>query len=172
MHDEDVSEALNSRIPTFIASFANNRTVAMALTMAEHLAFGKDYSADVVSNAQALSRALDSEGFRLPGKDRGFTQSHVVLVDLEPTPHKADSVNVLRRAGIISSLAAVPSTYPEMRALRLGSPVCTKKGMGEGEMAEIARLLRRVLIEGEEPEAVGTDVASLVASFPGVQYCF
>ena len=50
--------------------------------------------------------------------------------------------------------------------------VCTKKGMGEGEMAEIARLLRRVLIEGEEPEAVGTDVASLVASFPGVQYCF
>ena len=172
MHDEDVSEALNSRIPTFIASFANNRTVALALTMAEHLAFGKDYSTAVASNALALSRALDSEGFRLPGKDRGFTQSHVVLVDLEPTPHKADSVNVLRRAGIISSLAAVPSTYPEKRALRLGSPVCTKKGMGEGEMAEIARLLRRVLLEGEEPEAVGTDVAALVASFPSVQYCF
>ena len=59
-----------------------------------------------------------------------------------------------------------------MRALRLGSPVCTKKGMGEGEMVEIARLLRRVLLEGEEPEAVGTDVAALVASFPGVKYCF
>ena len=44
--------------------------------------------------------------------------------------------------------------------------------MGEGEMAEIARLLRRVLLEGEEPEAVGTDVAALVASFPNVQYCF
>ncbi len=77
-------------------------------------------------------------------------------------------MNVLRRAGVISSLAAVPSTYPEKRALRLGSPVCTKKGMSEGEMAEIARLLRRVLLEGEEPEAVGTDVAALVASFPNI----
>jgi len=28
------------------------------------------------------------------------------------------------------------------------------------------------LLEGEEPEAVGTDVAALVASFPSVQYCF
>ena len=79
MHDEDVAEALNSRIPTFIASFANNRTVALAITMAEHLAFGIDYTTAVASNALALSRALDSEGFSLPGKDRGFTQSHVVL---------------------------------------------------------------------------------------------
>ena len=113
-----------------------------------------------------------SEGFRSPGKDRGFTQSHVSLVDLVPTPRKADSVNVLRRAGITSSLAAVPSTYPEQRALRIGSPVSTKKGMGDGEMVEIARLLRRVLLEGEEPQAEGTDVAALVASFPDVQYCF
>ncbi len=172
MHDEDVAEALNSRIPTFIASFANSRTVALAITMAEHLAFGKEYATAVVSNARTLSRALDAEGFSVPSKDRGFTQSHVVLVDLEATPHETDSANVLRRAGIISSLAALPRTYPEKRALRLGSPVCTKKGMGKGEMAEIARLIRRVLLDGEEPETVGVDVASLATSFPGVRYCF
>jgi glycine hydroxymethyltransferase len=172
MHDEDVAESLNSRIPNLIASFANNRTVALAVTMAEHIAFGNEYATAVVANARALSSALDAEGFRVPGKDRGFTQSHVVLVDLDATPHKADSVNVLRRARIISSLAALPRTYPERRALRLGSPVCTKKGMGEPEMAEIARLIRRVLLDGEEPEAVGEDVAALVASFPDVRYCF
>jgi glycine hydroxymethyltransferase len=172
MHDEDVAESLNSRIPNLIASFANNRTVALAVTMAEHLAFGDEYAAAVVANARALASALDSEGFTVPGKDRGFTRSHVVLVDLDPTPHGAGSVNVLRRAGIVSSLAALPRTYPEKRALRLGSPVCTKKGMGEAEMVEIARLVRRVLLEAEEPEAVGQDVAALVASFPDVRYCF
>ena len=172
MHDQDVAESLNSRIPNLIASFANNRTVALAITMAEHLTFGKEYATAVVANARALSLALDAEGFRVPGKDRGFTQSHVVLVDLDATPHGAGSVSLLRRAGIISSLAALPRTYPERRALRLGSPVCTKKGMGEAEMAEIARLMRRVLLESEEPESVGEDVAALVASFPDVQYCF
>ena len=172
MHDEDVAESLDSRIPNLIASFANNRTVALAITMAEHLAFGKEYATAVVANARALSLALDAEGFRVPGKDRGFTQSHVVLVDLDATPHGAGSVSLLRRAGIISSLAALPRTYPERRALRLGSPVCTKKGMDEAEMAEIARLMRRVLLESAEPESVGEDVAALVASFPDVQYCF
>ena len=172
MHDEDVAQALNGRIPNLIASFANNRTVALAITMAEHLAFGDEYAAAVAANARALASALDAEGFTVPGKDRGFTRSHVVLVDLDPTPHGAGSVSVLRRAGIVSSLAALPRTYPEKRALRLGSPVCTKKGMGEGEMAEIARLIRRVLLEGEEPEAVGEDVAALAASFSDVRYCF
>ena len=172
MHDEDVAEALNSRIPNLIASFANNRTVALAITMAEHLAFGDEYAAAVAANARALAAALDAEGFTVPGKDRGFTRSHVVLVELDPTPHGAGSVSVLRRAGIVSSLAALPRTYPEKRALRLGSPVCTKKGMGEGEMAEIARLIRRVLLEGEEPEAVGRDAAALAASFPDVRYRF
>ncbi len=172
MHDEDVAQALNSRIPHLIASFANNRTVALAITMAEHLAFGDEYAAAVAGNARALAAALDAEGFTVPGKDRGFTRSHVVLVDLDPTPHGAGSVSVLRRTGIVSSLAALPRTYPEKRALRLGSPVCTKKGMGEGEMAEIARLIRRVLLEGEEPRAVGEDVAALAASFPDVRYCF
>ncbi len=172
MHDEDVAQALNSRIPNLIASFANNRTVALAITMAEHLAFGDEYAAAVAANARALASALDAEGFTVPGKDRGFTRSHVVLVDLDPTPHGAGSVSVLRRAGIVSSLAALPRTYPEKRALRLGSPVCTKKGMGEAEMVETARLIRRVLLEGEEPEAVGRDVAALAAAFPDVRYCF
>ena len=172
MHDEDVAQSLNERIPNLIASFANNRTAALAITLAEHLAFGKEYAAAIAANAQALARALDAEGFRVPGKERGFTQSHVVLVDLDSTLHKADSVRVLRRAGMVSSLAALPHTYPEKRALRLGSPVCTRKGMGEAEMSEIARLICRVLLEGEEPEAVGEDTAALAAAFPDVHYCF
>ena len=71
MHDEDVAEALNSRIPTFIASFANNRTVALAITMAEHLAFGIDYTTAVASNALALSRLSTRRGSAYPARTAG-----------------------------------------------------------------------------------------------------
>ena len=172
MHDEDVAEGVANRAPSFIASYSNNRTVALAVTLAEHLAFGKEYAKAVVNNAQALARSLDAEGFTVAGKDRGFTESHVVLVDLGPTPHGAESANLLQQAHISSSMATLPRTYPERSVLRLGSPVCTRKGMGEAEMAEVARLLRRVVLDGEDPKAVGEDVAALASSFTGVHYCF
>ena len=172
MHDEDVAEKITTRTNSFISSYNNNRTAALVVTLTELLAFGKEYAKAVVRNAQALAKALDAEGFSVAGKDRGFTQSHVVLVDLEPTPRGSESVRLLEQAQISSSLADLPRTYPDKSVLRLGSPACTRKGMGEGEMAEVARLIRRVVLDGEDPAVVATDVTELASSFTGVQYCF
>ena len=172
MHDGGVAERVTSRTSSFISSYNNNRTAALAITLAELLAFGKEYAQAVVSNAQTLARSLDAEGFTVAGKERGFTQSHVVLVDLETTPHGTESVRLLEQAHISSSLADLPRTYPRKSVLRLGSPACTKRGMDVTEMTEVARLIRRVILDGEDPKAVGKDVADLASSVTGVHYCF
>ena len=171
-HDEDVAERVTSRTSSFISSYNNNRTAALAVTLAELLAFGKEYAQAVVSNAQALARSLDAEGLTVAGKDRGFTQSHVVLVDLETTPHGPESVRLLEQAHISSSLADLPRTYPRKSILRMGSPACTRRGMGQEEMAEVARLIRRVVLDSEDPTVVGKDVDNLASSFTEVHYCF
>ena len=172
MHDEGVAERVISRTSSLISSYNNNRTAALAVTLAELLAFGKEYAQAVVSNAQMLARSLDAEGFTVAGKERGFTQSHLMLVDLDKTPHGPESVRLLEQAHISSSLADLPRTYPRKSALRLGSPASTRRGMGEGEMTEVARFIRRVVLDGEDPAAVAKDVEELASSFTGVHYCF
>jgi glycine hydroxymethyltransferase len=172
MHDREIGEKVSRRTTSFISSYNNHRTAALAVTLAELLAFGREYAGAVVRNAQALARALDAEGFTVAGKDRGFTQSHVVLVDLGSTPRGTESARLLEEAHISSSLADLPRTYPRKSVLRLGSPACTRKGMGEGEMAEVARLVRRVVLDGEDPARVGEDVAEMASAFTTVHYCF
>ena len=172
MNDQEMAERVNRMTPSFLASVNNSRTAALAVTIAEMLAFGREYAAAVVANAQALARGLDAEGFSVAGKDRGFTQSHVVMVDLSSTPGGEDALHRLEAAHIAASPADTPGTYPHKTAVRLGSPACTKLGMGQDEMREVARLMRRVVLDREDPDEVGRDVAELASGFTQIHYCF
>ena len=171
MNDSEVAERVIGRTSKFISNYQNNRTAGIAVTLAELLAFGKEYAAAVVRNAQALARALDAEGLTVLGKDGGFTQSHIVLVDLTEEG-VSEGFKRLEEASISCSPTEFPRTYPHKAGLRLGTSACTKKGMGEEEMKEAARLIRRVLLDREDPAQVGQDARELASGFTKVYYCF
>ena len=56
--------------------------------------------------------------------------------------------------------------------LRLGVQELTRVGMGRNEMAEVARLFAKVLIEGEDPKKIKQEVNNLKADFQIIRYCF
>ncbi len=120
---------------------------AVAFREASQPAF-RDYAAAVVSNAQALAKALAGEGFRLVS---GGTDNHLMLVDLRPfDPDLTGKVaqDVLDRAGITLNKNTIPNDPRSpfvTSGLRIGTPAVTTAGMGEGEMAEIASLIGRAL---------------------------
>ena len=172
MQDQDVAERVLAKTDAFISNYNNNRTAALVVTLAEMMAFGKEYAAKVVSNAQALARALDAEGFVVQGKDRGFTTSHVVVVDLRSVMGSTEAINDLETARISCSKAGWPATYPDRPGLRLGASASTRKGMGDEDMKQIARLLRRVLLDREDPAQVRRDVQEMAAAFTEVHFCF
>ena len=39
-------------------------------------------------------------------------------------------------------------------------------------MVEVAELMKRIVVDGEDPKNVGADAAELRSSFDKVQYCF
>ena len=172
MHDGDLAERVQKMTPNFIASYNNSRTAAMVVTLAEMLAFGKEYASAIVANSQALARELEAQGVKAVGKDRGYTQSHIVLVDLTETPGGEEAFHRLEASHISCSRTDTPGTYPHQTALRLGTPACSRLGMGVEEMKEVARLIRRAVIDQEDSVTVGRDVAELAAGFPEVKYCF
>jgi glycine hydroxymethyltransferase len=143
---------------------------AVAFWEAQQPTFGA-YAAQVVANASALAEALSGEGFRMVS---GGTDNHLILVDLRPfdselTGKKAQEA--LDRAGIACNKNTIPNDPRSpfvTSGLRLGTPAMTTAGMGEGEMAEIATLIGRVLRDPDnasEQASVREDVANLCGKF-------
>jgi len=106
----------------------------------------RDYAAQIVRNAQALSSGLADEGFRIVS---GGTDNHLLLVDLRPFGVTGKGAQeALDAAGITTNKNAIPND-PEKpfvtSGLRLGTAAVTTAGMGEEQMTEIAGLIARVL---------------------------
>jgi glycine hydroxymethyltransferase len=170
--DPEVARGIAKTSDVLLSNYSNYRLGALAVTLAEFLQFGEVYSKRVIANARALGEALRNNGLNVVRSDRGFTQSHMILMDLKTDIAAKQAMADLEAAGISSTRLAISSTYPAMAALRFGTSVVTRLGMGLDEMKAAAQLIRRVLVDRERPETVRRDVLELVAAFGKVHFCF
>ena len=154
----------------------------MHVIAAKAVAFGealtpafKDYTRQVVENAQALGARLTARGLDMVS---GGTDSHLLLVDLRPkglTGNVAEAA--LERAHITCNKNGVPFD-PEKPAVtsgvRLGTPAATTRGFGVAEFEMVGDLIGDVL-DGlrDNPagnhaveEATRARVMELCARFP------
>jgi glycine hydroxymethyltransferase len=144
---------------------------AKAVCFLEALTPGfKAYQRQVVANAQALSASLQKEGFRVVS---GGTDSHLVLVDVFGKGVRGkEAEKALDDAYITANKNAIPfDTNPPLNpsGIRLGSPAVTTRGFEEAEMAEVGRLIARVLANINSDEArqeVRRRVTALAERFP------
>ena len=149
---------------------------AKAVCFAECLKPGfKEYSAQVIKNAQALAATLVSRGYKIVS---GGTDNHLMLVDLRGKFANLTgkvAQETLDRANITCNKNTVPfETRSPFQAsgLRLGTPAVTTRGMLEKDMEEIAACIDDVLraIGTEQLDAVIAEtrqrVIALTARFP------
>lgn len=122
--------------------------IALALREAATPEF-KDYAAQIVKNSKALAASLLAEGVKLVA---GGSENHLLLIDLTPFgPGRGVFVEKALDAAHITvnknTVPADPSTpfYPS--GVRLGTPALTTRGMKEAEMAEIGKLIGRIVKE-------------------------
>jgi glycine hydroxymethyltransferase len=107
-----------------------NRIAALGLALEEMLE-DPGYGKRVVDNAKALAEALTEQGFPVRFKDRGYTESHQILLDLPP--EGAEKLcHDLEKAEIYIDIGG-----------RLGTAEVTRRGMGPGDMKEIAGEIAR-----------------------------
>jgi glycine hydroxymethyltransferase len=141
---------------------------AVALAEAATPAYAA-YTRQVVANAQALTAGLVAEGMRAVG---GGTSTHLALIDLrEVGVTGRDAEQRCDAAGIVLNKNAIPyDPQPPSVAsgIRVGTPSVTTQGMTETEMAQIARLVGRVVRDdssGTRAE-VAAAVGDLVRAHP------
>jgi glycine hydroxymethyltransferase len=148
--------------PALAATHQVNRVAALAVAAAEMIEFGKFYMAQIVKNSKALAKALDERGVPVLCANKGYTQSHQVIARVKQFGGGLEVAHRLAQANIITNKNLVPEDKPEdwdhPSGLRIGTIEVTRLGMNEADMSTIADFIARVLIKGEDPEAVGKDV--------------
>jgi glycine hydroxymethyltransferase len=142
------------------------------------LEFGKEYASQVVKNAKALAQGLYERGFKVLAEHKGFTQSHVILVDITEYGDGGTIEEMLEKANIIMNRNLLPWDIKEGRhfmhpgGIRMGASEVTRLGMRENEMEEISDFVKRVIIDKEPLDKVRADIAEFRKSYQKVQYCF
>jgi glycine hydroxymethyltransferase len=125
------------------------------------------YCKQIVSNAQALAKALSAKGYELVS---GGTDNHLMLVDLRS---KGLTGKVAEKALDVAGITVNKNTVPKetqspfvTSGIRIGTPAVTTRGMKEQEMATIATLIDRVL-QAPEDVAVAERVRGEVRALAG-----
>jgi glycine hydroxymethyltransferase len=175
--DPEITEAVTSAVfPVWAATHQVNRVAALALAAAEAIAYGEPFMAQIVKNAKALARALDAWGIPMLGAHKGFTETHQAIADARSFGRGFHAARRLERANLVVNKNLIPDDKPkdwdDPGGLRMGTIEVTRLGMKEREMEAIGALIARVLVRGEEPEAVKTDVLDLRQGFQTLYYCF
>lgn len=133
----------------------------------------KAYQHQIVLNAKAMAEEFTRQGIRLVS---GGTDNHLMLLDLTGTGVTGKALEaLLGQANITVNKNTIPkeTLSPFVTSgVRIGTPAVTTRGMKEPEMVKIARLISRMIREGEaSTQAVKQEVLALCARFPLYEGC-
>ena len=174
-NDPDISKKVNSAVfPGIQGGPLMHVIAAKAVAFGEALTQDyKDYTAQVIKNAQAMAAACQASGLDVVS---GGTDTHLALIDLRPKGVKGnDTEEALERAFITCNKNGVPfdPEPPKVTSgIRVGSPAGTTRGFGEAEFTQIGNWIGEIvdaLASGDSAAAeakVKAEVMELTARFP------
>ncbi len=169
---EEFAKKLNSRVfPGVQGGPLMHVIAAKAVAMKEALSDEfKQYQKQVVKNAKAMASEFTKMGYRIIS---GGTDNHLFMLDIFSSKNITgkDGANALDRAHITVNKNLIPfdANSPMVTSgIRIGTPAVTTRGMKEGEMKLIARLIDKVLSSPSESviESVAKEVDALTKEFP------
>ncbi len=152
-NNEDLAKKINSQVfPGVQGGPLMHVIAAKAVCFGECLKPDfKDYTAQVVKNAQALAAALSALGYRIVS---GGTDNHLMLVDLRPKGLNGKIASeTLDKAAITVNKNGIPFDTEKITlggGIRVGTPAVTTRGMKEAEMKQIAAWIDRALTNRED----------------------
>jgi glycine hydroxymethyltransferase len=166
--------------PGLLSNHHLHNVAGLAVVLAELMEFGKEYMDQILKNAKALAQALHERGWSVIAEHKGFTESHVILVDVTETPMK-DGRTVeeeLENANIVLNRNLLPwdkkrgRDYKTPGGIRLGTSELTRLGMKESEMDAVAEFMDRLVMKGEKTEKIAAEVSEFRKEYQKVHYAF
>jgi glycine hydroxymethyltransferase len=168
--NKDILDRIASGLfPAMVTNHHLQRLPALAAALTEIARHGDGYGRQVVANSKRLASALSKAGFTVIGESRGFSETHIILVDVAEIGKPHDVTALLEEAGI-TACSGFEKDGVTRSEIRLGTAELTRRGFQEIHMEEIAGVFARLLIKGEPASAVANEVADLARSFTSIAF--
>ena len=133
-----------------------NRVAALGVTLLEMKSFGESYAIQIIANAKALAKALETKGFTVEFKSIGYTQSHQFILRKDFGCYSKFTSDMENNGLILDNSG------------RVGVSEITRMGMKENDMTTVACFFEQVA----NNKFISTDVFDFMSSFQKVLYCF
>ena len=173
--DEDLRKKIQNRVfPGVLSNHHLHRVPPLYFALEEIEKFGKDYVSQIMKNSKALAEQLDDFGFDVLGKQKGFTASHQVVVNVEKqgkgdfVAKRLEEANIILNKNIISGDTANPD---KPKGIRLGVQEMTRYGMKEKEMRKIAEFIKEIILDGKDIEIMREKAVEFRKNFQEINYC-
>jgi glycine hydroxymethyltransferase len=176
--EKNAERIKKATFPGMVSNHHLHAVAGLTIACAEMLEFGKEYARQIVKNSKALAQALYERGFNVLAEHKGFTESHVILIDITKQGDGGTIEETLEKANVIINRNLLPWDIKEGRhfmhpgGIRMGVSEVTRLGMKESEMDTIAEFVKRVIIDKEPLEKVREDVTHFRKDYQQVHYCF
>ena len=128
----------------------------LVIALREAKSHGTAYVKQTVANAKALGRALKDEEVQVEAEEFDFTESHQLAVNVSNFGPGKDIARSLADNDIILNYNMLPGDTDARNpsGLRIGVQEMTRYGMREGEMGELASLVKAVISGGSAKDEV------------------
>ena len=128
----------------------------------------KEYQKQIVKNAQALCKGLQSRGIKIVSDG---TDNHLMLVDLTPFGLTGKSIEKLLDAAHITANKNTIPNDPQKpfvtSGIRLGTPAATSRGLKEDDFDKVAEAIAMIIKEGESAvEPAKAIIKTLTDKYP------
>ncbi len=130
---------------------------------------GEKYASQTIANAKAFGQALTDEGVNVEAREFGFTESHQLALNVTNFGVARNIARSLaEKNNIITNYNMLPGDKDPKNpsGLRIGVQEMTRYGMKEGEMGELATLMKAALIG----KSVKDEVIKLRSKYTKVHY--
>ena len=164
--------------PGLVSNHHLHAVAGVAIAFAEAIKFYKEYARAIVLNSKTLAQALYELGFDVLYEKRGFTESHMILIDVSKYGNgfeiekKLEECNILVNRNLLPYDKRMKRDYRTPGGIRIGTQEVTRLGMGKSEMIEIANLIKMAVIDKKDSKIIRDKVVELRKDFQKVKYCF
>lgn len=160
--------------PQVICNHHLHKLPAMAVALEEMTTHGHSYAKQIITNAKTLAQSMHELGFAVVAENKGFTESHQVVVDVsqfgggKPVAELLESMNIILNKNFIPGDDVNTETMKNPRGIRIGTQEMTRMGMKEEEMKMIAELMKKALVDKKD---IKDEVVGFRKNFLDVKYC-
>jgi len=174
-YSEDIKKAV---FPGNTSNHHLHSVAGKAIAFAEMIEFGEEYAKQIIKNAKKLAQSLYDKGFNVIAENKGFTDSHQLVIDITQyglggdIEKKLEEINIILNRQLIPSDTKAKRHYTNPGGLRIGVSEVTRLGMLESEMIEIAEFIYRLIIKKEDSKKILENVKEFRGKYQNTQFCF